>query len=103
MADFTHIIPFIKTAEGGWVDNVNDSGGETNKGITYTTWVSFFGADHDRFMAMSDEDWGAIFKKDYWDQMLGDQIQSQRIADIIVDWVWGSGKHYPEADIQDIL
>lgn len=103
MADFKNIIPFIRRAEGGWVNDPNDAGGETNAGITYSVWKSFFGDTHDRFMAMSNEDWGTIFKKGYWDQMLGDQITSQRIADIIVDWVWGSGKHYPEADIQDIL
>jgi lysozyme family protein len=103
MADFQHIISFIKKAEGGWVNDPLDAGGETNKGITYSVWKTVFGDDHDRFMAMADEDWATIFKKLYWDQMLGDQIVSQRIADLIVDWVWGSGKHYPEADVQDIL
>lgn len=103
MSDFKHIIPFIRKAEGGWVNDPNDSGGETNAGVTYSVWKSFFGDSHDRFMTMSDGDWGTIFKKGYWDKILGDQIKSQRIADVIVDWVWGSGFHYPEVDIQDIL
>lgn len=103
MADYTHIIPFIKLAEGGYVNNPNDQGGETNEGITYTTWQSVFGDTHARFMTMADADWDQIFKTLFWDAMLGDQINSQRIADIIVDWVWGSGKYYPEADVQDIL
>lgn len=104
MADFKHVIPFIKKAEGGWVNDPADTGGETNKGITYKVWCTVFGtSNHDRFMKMSDEDWGAIFKPLFWDVMLGDGINSQRIADMIVDWVWGSGKHYPECDIQDIL
>ncbi len=104
MADFKHIIPFIKRAEGGYANDPLDNGGETNKGITYKVWCSVFGNNaHDRFITMSDEDWGAIFKKLFWDQTLGDQIKSQRIADILVDWIWGSGKHYPEADVQDIL
>ena len=103
MADYKNIIPFIKKAEGGWVNDPADAGGETNMGITYTVWQTFFGDTHDRFMAMNDDDWGTIFKKGYWDLMLGDSINSQRIADVIVDWVWGSGKHYPEADVQDIL
>jgi lysozyme family protein len=103
MSDYKRMIPFIKKAEGGWVNDPDDSGGETNKGITYSTWKSMFGDTHDRFMAMSDDDWGLIFKKLYWDVMLGDQIKSQRISDVIVDWVWGSGKHYSEADVQDIL
>ena len=52
---------------------------------------------------MSDADWGVIFKKLYWDAELGDQINSQRIADITVDFLWASGKHNPERDVQDIL
>lgn len=104
MADYKNIIAFIKRAEGGYVNDPLDIGGETNKGVTYKTWISVFGNNaHEKFMIMNDEDWGVIFKKNYWNQMLGDQIHSQRIADIIVDWVWGSGKHYSEADVQDIL
>ena len=103
MADYKHVIPFILSAEGGWVNDPNDAGGETNKGITYNVWKSVFGDTHERFMAMSNEDWSVIFKKLFWDRILGDQIKSQRIADTIVDWVWGSGLHYPSADVQDIL
>jgi len=104
MADYKHIIPFIKKAEGGYVNDKDDAGGETNKGITWKTWLSVFADNtHDKFLAMSDEDWELIFKHNYWNKMCGDDIHSQRIADMIVDWVWGSGKHYPEADVQDIL
>src|ERR1017187_4470521 len=104
MADHKHIIPFILQAEGGYVNDPLDAGGETNKGITYKVWCSVFGTDaHDRFIAMSQDDWAAIFKKLYWDSICGDAINSQRIADIMVDWVWGSGKFYPESDVQDML
>src|ERR1035437_10952947 len=99
MANGLKIIPFIKIAEGGWVNDPNDAGGETNKGITYSVWIANFGNTHSRFMTMSDADWFLIFKKNYWDKILGDQIKSQRIADMIVDWVWGAGIHYPEADV----
>lgn len=51
---------------------------------------------------MDDEDYIKCILP-FWNSMLGDQIKSQRIADMIFDWVWGSGKHYPEIDIQDIL
>lgn len=103
MADYQKLIPFILKAEGGWVNDPSDSGGETNKGITYSTWKSIFGDTHDKFMKMSKEDWSVIYKKLYWDAAWGDKINSQRIANLIVDWVWGSGKHYPELSIQDIL
>ena len=103
MANHKLLAPFILQAEGGYVNDPLDAGGETNKGITYSVWKTVFGDDHPRFIAMLDEDWKTVFKKLYWDAILGDQITSQRIADIICDWVWGSGKYYPETDIQDIL
>ena len=116
MADFKHLIPFILKAEGGLSKNTADtasknpvpdgSGYHTNKGLTWTVFSGVFGIGEDsvkRFYTMNEDDWGTIFKKLYWDQTLGDQITSQRIADIICDWVWGSGKHYPEVDVQDIL
>jgi lysozyme family protein len=91
MADYKNIIPFIRAAEGGYVNNPADLGGETNKGITYATWKQFFGDDHARFVAMSDADWGYIFKHGFWDAINGDAIQSQAVADFLADWNWGSG------------
>ena len=116
MANYKNIIPFILKAEGGLSKNPADtasqnpvpdgSGFHTNRGITWTVFSGVFGIGDDsikRFYEMNMDDWGTIFKKLYWDQILGDLIISERIAAICVDWIWGSGKHYPEIDIQDIL
>jgi lysozyme family protein len=103
MAKSEILAPFILAAEGGHCNVPGDAGGETNKGVTYSEWKTVFGDTHDRFLIMSSEDWNTIFKKEYWDKALGDQINSQRIANTIVDWVFNSGKYYPEADVQDIL
>lgn len=106
MAKHLHIVPFLKKWEGGLSKNPNDSassyycptsykgvfGYHTNKGITYKTWVSFFGRNNDdRFYAMSDEDWGVIFKAGYWDKVKGDEINSQALANVAVSWAWGTG------------
>ncbi len=32
-------------------------------------------------------------KPHYWDRWKADQIKSQSLANILVDWVWGSGAH----------
>ena len=32
-------------------------------------------------------------KPHYWDRWKADRIESQSVANIVVDWVWGSGKH----------
>jgi type VI secretion system secreted protein VgrG len=88
------IISFIKSHEGGWVNDPSDSGGETNKGVIYKTWCSVFGTNHhDRFMAMNNEDWYAIFKPNFWDKIRGDDIQSTAVANFLVDWFWGSGSY----------
>jgi lysozyme family protein len=88
------IISFIKGHEGGYVNDPDDAGGETNKGVTYATWRKTFGSNaHDRFIAMSDDDWYAIFKPNYWDVISGDSIQSAAVANFLVDWYWGSGDY----------
>jgi len=115
VAKLDHIIPFLKSAEGKLSKDASDSasktpvpdgsGYHTNQGVTWATWVSIFGASSysiKRFYAMSDEDYYKCIVP-FWNSILGDQIKSQRIADIIFDWVWGSGKYYPEIYIQDIL
>ncbi|HTF04287.1 MAG TPA: glycosyl hydrolase 108 family protein [Bacteroidia bacterium] len=103
MADCTQIVPFIKKWEGEYGNDPDDAGGETRKGITYNTWKSVFGDTHDRFMAMSDDDWTAIFKKLFWDRIMGDQINSQSVANLLVDWVWTSGTKTPSKITQQLL
>jgi lysozyme family protein len=116
MANYKNIIPFFRKKEGGLSKAITDaarahpvpdgSGYHTNKGITWQTWSSVFGTDADsvkRFYAMSDADWETIYKKYYWDSIMGDQINSQRIADTMVNWVWGSGQYWPVSNLQKIL
>ena len=42
---------------------------------------------------ITDEDAKAIFKKNYWDRWQAAKIRNQSIANILVDWVWGSGAY----------
>lgn len=95
MADFKILVPFIKSWEGGYVNHPSDPGGHTNKGVTLDTFRQFFGkartvAD---LKAMTDEQWLHIFKKGYWDRWKADEIESQSVANLLVDWVWASGVH----------
>ena len=103
MANHKDIVPFIKKWEGGYVNDPLDKGGETMQGITYDVWCSVFGPnEHSRFMTMSVEDWGHIYKKLFWDNIKGDMILSQRIANTLADWAWGSGPFYPKKITQTI-
>lgn len=100
-ADHCRIVPFIKRWEAGLAHLPE---GTTNKGIIYeTTWIYYFGKTYDRFLAMSDEDWGYIYKKGYWDKIKGDSIQSQEVAEILADWVWMSGTVTPTKKVQKVL
>lgn len=93
MADYKILKPFILKWEGGFVNDPNDSGGATNKGVTLATFRKYKGASVtvDDLKAITDEDWDAIFKTMYWDNCKADEINSQAVANLIVDWYWMSG------------
>lgn len=99
MANVDILLPFILKFEGGFVNDPADSGGATNKGVTIATWRSV-GYDKDGDGDIDVQDLKLISNKDvrdrvlkphYWDRWKADQIKSQRVANILVDWVWGSG------------
>lgn len=84
---------FILKWEGGFSDHPADRGGATNKGITLATFRQFYGKDStvDDLRSMTDAQWLHIFKTGYWDRWKADDIESQSVANILVDWVWASG------------
>lgn len=96
MADYKKLFPHILAFEGGLANDPDDSGGLTNKGLTYANYCASCQEVLGRkpakvhFLQLSDEEIGLFFKKLYWDKMNADNIPSQAIADILVDWFWGS-------------
>lgn len=101
MADVNILVPFILRWEGGFVNDPTDRGGATNMGVTIATWRSV-GYDKDGDGDIDVDDLRLITKEDvvnrvlkphYWDRWKADQIKSQSVANILVDWVWGSGAH----------
>lgn len=95
MAKADILVPFIRRWEGGFSHDPADAGGATNKGVTIETYRHFFGANKtvDDLKRMSDEDWMYIFRVGYWNRWQADQIIGQKVANILVDWVWASGKY----------
>ena len=99
MANINEFIPFLLKWEGGYVNDANDSGGPTNRGVTLKTWQNC-GYDKNGDGIIDEEDLKQIFLNDvvecvlrphYWNRWHADKIRNQAIANLLVDWVWASG------------
>ena len=101
MANVNQLAPFILKWEGGFVNDPADLGGATNMGVTIGAWKSCgYDKDGDGDIDVDDlrlltrEDVvNRVLKPHYWDRWKADLIASQSIANILVDWVWASGKN----------
>ena len=101
MANVYKLAPFILKWEGGFVNDPDDLGGATNMGVTISTWKQVgYDKDGDGDIDVDDlhlltrEDVvNRVLKPHYWDRWKADDIKSQSVANILVDWVWASGAH----------
>ena len=95
MADYRKLKPFILKWEGGYVNDKDDLGGATNKGVTLATFRSVYGQGKtaNDLRNMTDQQWETIFKKHFWDKWRADEIEDQSVANILVDWLWASGSY----------
>ena len=99
MADIKNFIPFFLKREGGFTNDTTDLGGATNKGVTISTYEAYCKkkglprpsvAD---LKHISDAHWYDIIKTMFWDKWRADDIHSQKVANILVDWALASGIH----------
>jgi len=98
MARFDILAKFILSYEGGFINHPNDKGEETNKGVTIAVWkAQGYDKNGDRHIdvkdlkLISDADAMAIMRKFYWNRWQADKIEDLSIANLLVDFVWGSG------------
>ncbi len=81
----------------GWSNDPDDPGGATMIDVTlgaYRTYRKRCGKpmpDESALRNITFREWSDILKEMYWDLWLADEIESQGVANILVDWVWASG------------
>ena len=76
LENFDKSLKLLLVDEGGFVNNLKDPGGATNKGITIATFSSYLGrsATVQELKDIKPEVVSAIYKKLYWDKILGDML-----------------------------
>lgn len=90
---------FQQAKKRGYANDPDDAGGATMCGVTLATYRNYrrnLGIKTTTIYdlkSISYGDWFNIVKGLFWDRWKADKIQSQAIADILVDWVWASGVH----------
>lgn len=118
MANVEKIVPFIIQFEAGvapagltgtqlyemakrtgFANDPDDLGGATMIGVTIATYTEYCRRKGypkptvERLRNMTYAQWLDILKTMFWDRWQADQIVNQSIAEILVDWIWASGKY----------
>jgi lysozyme family protein len=78
MDTFERAVLFVLKHEGGYVNDVNDPGGETNFGISKRAYPDL------DIKNLTKEDAKAIYRRDYWDKIKGDKIGGE-LAFVLLD------------------
>ena len=99
MANLNLFAPKLFHWEGLFTNDPKDHGGPTNMGITLSTWRQVgYDKDGDGDIDIYDlhqltkDDVLEILRIAYWNRWHADEINNQPLADILVDWLWCSGK-----------
>ena len=79
MAKFNRAIEKTLVNEGGYIDDLNDKGGETNFGISKRAYPKV------DIKKLTVDGAKAIYKRDYWDKVRADEIESQTVASELFD------------------
>lgn len=104
---FNKISSIILQHEGGYVDDPNDKGGKTNKGIAWRTWLRYAKSDLgleptvDNLRDITDEQAEIIYRKRYWEPKGFCKVENDRVGLMVYDWTITSGGAHRQ--VQNLL
>ncbi len=99
---------FTRCRKRGWANDPDDKGGATMCGVTIGTYRAYCKKKGYpvptalRLYNITWSEWRDVLKAMYWDKCLADRIESQGVANAIVDWYWNSGV-YGIKNVQKVL
>lgn len=88
---------YLRAKKVGFANDPNDTGGATMVGVTigtYRTYCRYKGwksPSVNDLKEMPYKVWRDIVYTLYWSKWKAENIIDQNVANIVVDWVWGSG------------
>lgn len=85
MANFNLAIEKTLAHEGGYVNDPDDAGGETNFGISKSSFPS------EDIRNLTIDRAKHLYKVNFWDRILAENITHQEIAEIIFDYAVNAG------------
>lgn len=89
---------FERARKKGFANDPLDNGGATQTGVTLATYKDYCKKNGiseptvENLKNIPYTTWRDILKSMYWDRWQADKINSQAVANMLVDWVWASGK-----------
>lgn len=90
---------FSRARNKGIVNDPADRGGATLVGVTIGTYKDYCRrkgkavSNESALSKISYAEWLDILKTMFWDRWQADSITDQRVAHMLVDWVWTSGSY----------
>lgn len=107
MAEFLKAFALTTKWEGGYVDDPDDDGKETYRGISRANWPRWKGwviVDRHKPLKkhafIKDEELDRLvkefYRENFWMRVKGDQVNNQAIANVLFDWCVTSGFHSPK-------
>lgn len=94
---FHKISKIILRHEGGYINDPDDPGGATNKGIAWNTWKAYAKIDInveptlENLKKLSDKDAEIIYRKRYWEPKYFCKLKNDKVGLMVYDWTITSG------------